>query len=739
MHRSRFKFAVLALILFVAYGAHAEEPGLKLQMQPELIPYSLGRDEPADLFLDADKIEGHQDQDLDALGSVRLRKRGTAVFSDQLHLSFPDRQLTATGHVRFEKDGDVITGEKLFYDLGSESGYIDKPEYSLIRYGARGGAKRLIAENRNFYKIEKATYTDCDVGDDDWFMRIGRLELDRIRDIGVAHDATVVFKGVPILYSPYLDFSLSGRRKSGLLPPTIGSTGQSGFEYTQPFYWNIAPNLDATIAPRVLAKRGVLTDADVRYLEPDFSGEIRGEYLPDDRQKNETRYGYLWQHQQNFGNGFLGKVDLQGVSDSAYFTDLSDKIAVTSQTNLNREGDLFYDGGWWNMNTRVQRYQTLQDPLAPVTPPYSRAPQITLNMDRQTDAHFEFGVQGEYVEFNHPTLINGTREILYPSISAPFQTSYFYITPKVGYHTTNYSFPDPNTPAETVNLPIYSLDSALTFERDTSLWGRAFLQTLEPRLYYVYIPFRPQDQLPIFDTAQADFNFAQIFTENQYSGGDRMNNANQLTAAVTSRLIDPDSGNERLRFSLGQRYYFTQQQVLLTPQSSTSGRSDVLAAATGQITNHWFSDLGAQYSVDQNQTQRSNAALRYQPDLDKVVNFSYRFTRNSLEQVDVSTEWPIGGRWTGLARYNYSLQDRSLLEGLAGVEYNAGCWVARFVMHRFVSATQEYVNAMFFQLELTGLSQIGSSPLEVLRQNITGYGKTNERKGPADFNPFPAF
>ena len=738
MHRSRATFAVLLLILCAASGAHAEEPGLKLRMQPELIPYSLGRDDATDLFLDADKVEGHQDQEVDAAGSVRLRKRGAAVFSDQLHLSFPDQQLTATGHVRFEKDGDVITGEQLFYDLNDDSGYIDKPEYSLAQYGARGKAKRLIAENRDHYKIEKATFTNCDVGNDDWFLRIDRLELDRIRDIGVARNATVVFKGVPILYSPYLDFSLSGRRKTGLLPPTIGSTGQSGFEYTQPFYWNIAPNRDATIAPRVLAKRGVLMNGDFRYLEPDTKGDIRGEYLPDDRQKGETRYGYSWQHQQGFGNGFSGTLDLQGVSDDTYFTDLSDKIAATSQTNLNREADLFYDGGWWNVNTRVQRYQTLQDPLAPVVPPYARTPQITLNMDRQTDVHLDFGLQGEYVEFNHPTLLNGRREILYPSISAPFQTPYFYITPKVGYHTTSYSFEDSSRPDASRNLPIYSLDSALTFERETTLWNRAFLQTLEPRLYYVYIPFRPQDQLPIFDTALADFNLAQIFTENQFSGGDRINDANQLTAAVTSRLIDPASGDEQLRFTLGQRYYFTPQEVSLTPQVRSSGRSDVLGAVTGQITKHWFTDLGMQYSIDQSQVQRSNAVLRYQPDPGKVVNFGYRFTRDSLEQVDWSAEWPIGGRWTVLARYNYTLQDRRLLEGLVGVEYNAGCWAARFVMHRFASATQEYVNAMFFQLELTGLSQIGSSPLELLRQNITGYEKTNERR-PVDFNPFPSF
>jgi LPS-assembly protein len=738
MHRPRVTSAILSLILCFASGVRAEEPALKLQIQPELIPYSRGGEEATPVFIDADRVEGREDQELDAEGSVRLRKRGAAVFADRLHLSYPDRKVTATGHVRLEKEGDILTGDQMFYDLNDDSGYIDKPTYELLKFGSRGNASRLVAKSRDLYEIDKATYTNCDVGDDDWYLRVDKLELDRLRDVGVARNATVVFKDVPILYSPYLDFSLSGRRKSGVLPPTIGSTGQSGFEYTQPFYWNIAPNRDATIAPRVLSKRGVLLNGDFRYLEPDLSGEVRTEYLPKDQQKSDTRYGYYWQHRQNFGNGFSGGLNLQGVSDDTYFTDLSDKIAATSQTNLNREGDLFYDGDWWSLNTRVQRFQTLQDPLAPIVPPYARVPQITLNANRQTDLHLDFGLQGEYVEFDHPFLLNGRREILYPSVSAPFQTSFFYFTPKVGYHTTNYSFEEENRPGESRNVPIYSVDTALTFERETTLWGRDVLQTLEPRLYYVYIPFRPQEQLPNFDTALADFNLAQIFTENQFSGGDRINDANQLTAAVTSRLIDPGNGDERLRFTLGQRYYFKEQQVSLTPDRRNSVRSDILAAVSGQINAHWFTDLGMQYGVDQKRVERSNTVLRYQPDFGKVVNFGYRFTRDTLEQFDLSTQWPVGGRWTALARYNYTVRDNRLLEGLLGVEYNAGCWAARFVMHRFASATQEYVNAMFFQLEFNGISQIGSSPLELLRQNITGYAKTNERQ-PLDYNPFPSF
>jgi LPS-assembly protein len=390
------------------------------------------------------------------------------------------------------------------------------------------------------------------------------------------------------------------------------------------------------------------------------------------------------------------------------------------------------------VGARVQKFQTLQDPLAPVVPPYARVPQLTLAANRQTNFLADLGMYGEYVDFQHPTLLNGQRQILYPSVSLPLQTSYFYVTPKVGYHYTRYSFEGTTLREQTRELPIYSIDSAVTFERDTTFRGRNFIQTLEPRLYYVYIPFRPQDQLPNFDTALADFNLAQIFTENQFTGGDRINDANQLTAAVTSRYIDPRDGAEQLRFTVGQRYYFTEQQVTLDDTPRSFDRSDLLLAMSGKVTDRWFADLGMQYSVNESRVERSNAALRYQPEIGKLLNLGYRFTRDSLEQVDISAQWPLGGRWSGLARWNHTLQDDRLLEGLLGFEYNAGCWAARIVWHRFASATQEYVNSMFFQLELNGVSRIGSNPLEVLRQNITGYAKTNEPL-PAEPNPFPSY
>jgi LPS-assembly protein len=723
--------------LLLAAQAHSQELGLKLKLQPELIPYSIGDEQEGPLFLDADRVQGHQQREFEAEGAVRLRRRGEAIFADYLRYSFQDESVSARGNVRFERQGNVVEGEGLTYNLRDSTGTIEKPTYYLFDLDAHGAAETLVAESRTKFRIENATYTNCEVGDDDWFLRVDRLELDRARDIGVARDATVVFKGVPMLYSPYLDFSLSGSRKSGLLAPSIGQTAQSGFEYTQPYYWNIAPQYDATLAPRFLSRRGVLMNTEFRYLEPSFSGEWRSEYLPNDRIRDEDRYGYSVQHRQNFDYGLSGYVNYQAVSDDFYFTDLSDKIAVTSLTNLPQEVMLSYDGGWWNANARVQEFQTLQDPLAPVVPPYERQPQVTLFADRQATSYLGFNVVGELVDFRHPTLVNGRRDTLYPSLSLPLETSFFYFTPKAGYHYTRYSFADDAQAPEVRGLPIYSVDSAVTFERGANIFGRAYLQTLEPRLYYVYIPFREQDQLPNFDTAIADFNLAQIFTENQFTGGDRINDANQLTAGITSRFVNPEDGAELLRVIFAQRYYFSDQLVTLNSAPRSADRSDLLAGISGAITQTLSTEIALQYDASAPQFERTNVAVRYRPDVGKVMNFGYRFTRNSLEQVDLSTQWPLSQKWTALGRWSHSLPENQLLEGLAGLEYNAGCWAARFVAHRFVSGVDEYVTSFFVQLELTGVSRIGPNPLDVLRQNISGY--QSGLKLPSERNAFPGY
>ena len=697
-------------------------------------PILSATDDPkkAPTIIHADRMQGHQDKEIEAFGKVELRKPGQVLFADHLIYTQPENDLFAEGNVRIEQKGNITTGPELRLNLDTNKGVMDKPLYELAETHARGSADKLLFEGEDKYRAQDATYTTCPVGQDDWFLHAGAIDIDRTTQIGVAHHAYIEFKGVPLLYTPWISFSLNHQRKSGLLTPSFGTTGNSGAEFTLPYYWNIAPNYDATITPRALSKRGLQIGTEFRYLQPQYSGIAQVELLQNDRVTNSNRYALNLQHQQNLGSGWSGSLNLQKVSDDNYFRDLSTRLTSTTQTNLPREGVLNYSGGWWTFGALMQRFQTLQDPLAPVVPPYHRIPQLTLNAAQQNVYGTDIALTSEFVNFNNPAPSadkpDGKRLTVYPSVSLPLTNIYGYITPKIGVHHTRYTLDKNQTsfPDTTRTLPIISVDSGIAFERDAEILGDHYLQTLEPRLYYLNIPYRDQSLIPNFDTAEADFNFAQIFSENQFTGGDRINDANQVTAAITTRVLQPENGLERVRAAIGQRYYFKDQQVTLSSPARTNKTSDILVALGGQITPAWSMDAGWQYNPNLRKTLKSNLSARYLPGPHKIVNMSYRFTRDSLRQIDLSAQWPITEKISGLARWNYSILDSKVLEGLAGVEYNGGCWAVRAVVHSLATATAQTTNSFFLQLELNGVSSLGANPLEVLRQSIAGYSKTNE-------------
>ena len=727
-------------------GLKPDAGGIRLKLQPALIRIPPDNKDQVPLFVDADSVQGHQDLEIEAEGSVRLRRRGQSIHADWLRYDQPADEVNARGNVRLEQRGDVLEGTAMRLDLGTSRGAIEKPKYQVQvdATRGRGEGERLVLEGQNRYRVLGASYTSCEVGTDDWFVRAGDLEIDKDRQIGTARNASVVFLGQPILYAPYLSFSLDRQRKSGFLSPTFGTTGNSGYEFSIPYYWNIAPNRDATITPRTMSKRGVMLSNEFRYLDARYAGEARYEVIPTDRVKdNADRFALNLRHNQRWDSGWNGNLNIQKVSDDTYFTDLSTQIAATSQSVLPREGSLAKNGTWWNggtwgVSTLVQHWQTLQtDPLNPLVSPYSRS-QVALSAAKQNVGRADLELFSSAVDFSHPTLTNGRRVVAYPSVSVPLQTSFAYLTPKVGMHLTHYDL-GATAVATAPNraLPIVSAESGLVFERNTAWYDQKLLQTIEPKLYYVFIPTRAQNLLPNFDSALQDVNFATLYADNQFSGNDRINDANQITLGVSSRLLQQDTGIERLRFGLAQRFYFKSQEVALPGvPARASSSSDLLAALNGRIAPHWTADAGWQYSSDFSQTQKISSAVRYQPDPGKVVNVSYRFIHNSLRQVDLSSQWPLTGRLSGVARWNYSMEDSRLVEGLAGLEYNGGCWAFRVVGHHFATSTQNQVSSLFMQLELNGVSRIGSNPLELLRRNIAGYYRQESQSTRPD-DPFP--
>ena len=711
----------------------------RLKLAPVLVPPppkalkpGPGSDRDA-VYLRADLLEGESEKWVQSSGKVELRTRRETVLADWLHYDLVTEEVWAKGNVLMRRGADWISGPEAKFKRGDETGFFHQPEFHIGDNASRGDAKDLLFVGENRYELKDFRYTTCVAGNDDWYLTSREVDLDRSRLVGTARNASIIFKGVSILYSPYLDFPLSNERKSGFLTPVFGSTSSRGIEMSIPYYLNLAPNYDATLTPRVMTRRGLQINGQARYLFPDMAGEADAEVLPD-RITGTNRYGLSWKHNQNFGflPGLAGYVNIQKVSDDAYFTDLSDRLVVTSQSTLPREGGFVYNRGPFSLLTRIQRFQTLQDPANPITPPYFREPQLLMTMSPVEWKGLDFQASGEFVRFHQSALVNGDRTVLYPSVTWAQRGNAWFVNARTGLHMTHYDLDNATLAESHLNrvVPISSVDGGLVFERDANLFDKAFTQTLEPRAYYVYIPYRRQDQIPAFDTAIDEFNFSQLFTENRYLGSDRIGDANQLTLAAVTRLSDPQTGEERMRFAIGQRYYFQDQRVTLTEAPRTANTSDLLLSGEGRLSDAWSAAGTFEYNLNHPQTERLDLGVRWQPGPGRVLNASYRYIRqqvdptgntSQLKQVDFSGQWPFLDGWSVIGRWNYSLVDGKTLEGVAGLEYNAGCWAFRIVGQRLTTTTQLASKSVFVQFELNGLARLGTNPIDVLKRSVPGY------------------
>jgi LPS-assembly protein len=618
------------------------------------------------------------------------------------------------------------------------------PEYRMELNNAQGKANRIDFINEDEAVVADGTYSTCEGPKPDWYLKSDTLRLDSGRDVGTAGKTIVYFKGVPILGTPAMSFSLSGARRSGWLPPVPGFGSKGGFELLVPYYFNIAPNRDLTVFPRLIATRGLQMGATARYIGETaagpYSGETHAEVLLHDRVTNTDRWLLHSLHSQTVAAGLSYGWNLHAASDNDYPSDFSKSVAGSAERQLLRELRTDYQTQYWNLSARVQNYQVLQDPAAATNPiltvarPYDRLPQINFHSGRYDVAGFDWAVDAEATRFSHPTLLQGSRAVLVPQLSYPFVRPGYFITPKVMLNASKYELDsNPATPGAagtslTRALPTFSLDSGMVFERDSKLFGRAVTQTLEPRLFYVRTPYKDQSAFPNFDSAEAGFSFAQIFNENRFIGADRIADANQVTAALVSRYIE-SNGAERLRLALGQRFYFSPQRVQLDPNAKLNqSRSDVLLAAAGRIADDWSFDSAIQYNANGHSVFSSNYGVQWLAGAKKVVNAEYRYQRDSFKNIDLSSQWPLSLRWYGVGRVSYSLRDRKPLESLIGLEYKADCWVFRMGAQRFVTADQRTSTNTFFSLELNGLAtNIGpGNALETLNKSIPGYSRVNK-------------
>lgn len=718
------------------------------------------------VFVRGDRITGQADIQATIEGNAELRRGDTVIHADQVVYDVPEDRAKASGHVRINRAGNLYEGTLLDLRVNAFVGFFTQARYRFLATSAHGEASRVDFIDHDRLVVHDATYTTCQRTDEaswqpDWILRARTIYLDKAEDVGRAEDGVLEFKGVPILPIPSISFPLSDKRKSGLLPPTIGLDSVSGLEYAQPYYWNIAPNRDATITPMVMSRRGVALGGEFRYLEPAYKGELSANYMPSDQLRDRDRWAYGIKHSQLLDTPIGGvglNLNIKRVSDDNYWRDFSERSGhsgVTDQLTqrlLPGSASLAWGQGANSLTLRTLKWQTLQDVTSPIVPPYDRMPQLHWQyLPLDLAGGFDANVEADYTDFQSDRTRTGQpnarRSYALAQISRPFLAPAGFFTPRLQLHTTSYEFDAPlanglRTASRT--LPTLSLDSGLVFERDTSYFGRALLQTLEPRAFYTYTPYRDQHLLPVYDTAENDFNFASIYTENAFSGNDRLADNNLLTLGVTTRLIDPDSGAEAARFGIAQRLRFSDQEVTMPGVTPVNERlSDLLLGAGISWTPHWGFDSMVQYNPKTGQSQRSTVSVRYSPGNYRTVSLAYRMQKitnlisQPSEQVDLGWQWPLNdlwgdkrekptekaGRWYSVGRLNYSLPESKLVDSVVGFEYESCCWIGRVVLERLQRGATTANTRIMFQLEFSGFSRLslGANPLSSLKQNVPGY------------------
>ncbi len=770
--RARFVLKPVALVacaLLHGGAARAQaEPPLVLKPSPMLredIPGATRSQLPT--YVSGQRLQGQPDLQTVVEGEAQLRRGDTVIRADRLEYSAPDDLAKARGNVRINRAGNTFEGPLLELKVESFEGFFDQPRYRLLRNNAYGEADRVDFLDQKRTLIRNATYTTCQRRPGpswmpDWILRAASIRIDEEDEVGQATGAVLSFLGVPILPVPSMSFPLSDKRKSGLLPPTIGIDSLNGVELTIPYYWNIAPNRDATLYPTLMTKRGVDLGGEFRYLERDYQGQVRANFMPSDQLRHRDRWGYAAKHEgtigADWGTGPVGlSLNLNRVSDDNYWRDFSRTTASLTQRLLASDGNLSWSRGDLSVRARALKWQTLQDVNAPIVPPYDRLPQLVARYaPSKLIGGLEASVEADYTRFESDRVLNGQpnahRSFMLAQISRSWQAPGWFVTPKLQLHARQYQFDAPLVSGErsaSVAVPTFSLDSGLVLERDANFFGRSFRQTLEPRAFYVKTPFRDQNRLPNYDSAATDFNFATIYTENAFVGNDRISDNNLLTLGATSRLLDPDTGAEAARFGIAQRLRYEDQRVTLPGGAPVSERiSDLLFGASVNWTPQWSADTTVQYNPKTGRSIRTTLGGRYSPGNYRVISAAYRLQRGASEQLDIGWQWPLNdlwgdkgqnlgpgqgegeGRWYSVGRINWSLKDRRVVDAIVGLEYDAGCWLGRVVLERLQSSTSTSNKRILFQLEFVGFSRLGSNALTTLKQNIPRYQFLREQVTP---------
>jgi LPS-assembly protein len=726
------KHLITVIFLFGFAAAEAAEP----LVCENVLSTRLAADAPAALLLadpdtiqlEAGRVEAQLGDEPNAAmtGGIVLRRADKLAGADSAHFDPETRSLYLNGNVRYEDSSTQIISDSA--EFGYDSGRIgfSGAQFSLSNNG-RGAAERLQIDQEGLLQLDAVSYTTCPPGSNDWRVEAADIDIDTRNGVGTARGMKLRFQGIPILYAPYFSFPISDARKSGVLTPEIGSTSRSGTEIRVPWYWNIAPNYDATITPRVLTDRGLQMQTQFRYLTEAHSGVIDAEYLNDDSLVEDSRTYIGIDHRSLFRNRWRNEIEFREVSDNQYFEDLGGSLSASSITHLNRALRFDHHTDTLSLFGQAQDFQTIDDAIQPVDQPYQRLPQLLASgywPDRWLG--IDYRLDAEIVNFDRSVGVTGWRMNVAPAAQLSIARPGWFITPAVAVDYTSYRLNDTavgQSDSPDRLLPISSIDLGLVLERSMQNNGSQRLQTIEPRLLFVHIPFEDQSGLPVFDTITPDLNLVQLFRKNRFLGVDRIADTDQASIGVTSRILDVASGSELMSATIGQIRYLSSSDVMLPSDPSfTDETSDYIAELRFLVFRNINFDFGHQWGTGESGTTKSQARLQYRPSTNRILNFAYRFKRDSIEQGDVSWSWPLTTKWNFVGRYNYSFRDKQTLEEFYGLEYGSCCWGLRVVSRRYISTRDGTRDTTFgLQLVLKGMTSIGTAADKMLERGILGY------------------
>ncbi|WP_050116798.1 LPS assembly protein LptD [Yersinia pseudotuberculosis] len=757
--KKRFPTLLATLIWTALYSQHtladlAEQCMLGVPTYDQ--PLVTGDPNQLPVRINADKTEANYPDNALFTGNVIVQQGNSTLTANQVELTqvqkpgevIPLRTVTATGDVNYDDPQIKLKGPKGWSNLNTKDTDMDKGKYQMVGRQGRGDADLMKLRDQSRYTILKnGTFTSCLPGDNSWSVVGSEVIHDREEQVVEVWNARFKIGKVPVFYSPYMQLPVGDKRRSGFLIPNAKFTSNNGFEFSLPYYWNIAPNFDATITPHYMERRGLQWQNEFRYLLAPGSGTMALDWLPNDRiytgpdgtDKNATRWLYYWGHSGVMDQVWRFNINYTRVSDPAYFTDLTSQYGSTTDGYATQIFTAGYANENWNATLSSKQFQVFT--AAGNSNAYRAQPQLDMNYYKNDVGPFDMHVYGQAAKFTsvNPTNPEASRFHIEPTVNLPLSNSWGSINTEAKLLATHYQQDIPASFADNASnpklkdsvnrvLPQFKVDGKVVFDRSMD-WATGFTQTLEPRAQYLYVPYRNQDDIYIYDTTLMQSDYSGLFRDRTYSGLDRIASANQVSTGLTSRIYD-DARVERFNVSVGQIYYFSRSRTGNTEAIDNSNDTGSLVWAGDtfwRINDQLGLKGGAQYDTRLGSLTLGNAIMEYRRDADRMIQLNYRYAspeyiqaavpnvkspgyQQGISQVGTTASWPIADRWAIVGAYYYDTKAKQPASQLVGLQYNTCCWAVNLGYERKITGwnaqgeTSKYDNKIGFNIELRGLS-----------------------------------